>query len=85
MAVVHFGGSAILSAIILSAWITGKSISGGSIVMLSGVTVVGIAESLPDDQQQSAGVLRLGAIFLFFSFPVMSLFAPEVILAIGMY
>jgi hypothetical protein len=65
MAVVHFGGSAILSAIILSAWITGKSISGGSIVMLSGVTVVGIAESLPDDQQQSAGVLRLGAIFLF--------------------
>ena len=51
MAVVHFGGSAILSAIILSAWITGKSISGGSIVMLSGVTVVGIAESLPDGQQ----------------------------------
>ncbi|ERG94444.1 hypothetical protein [Haloquadratum walsbyi] len=83
ISLIHFGGSVTLSALIIYTWITGHSISGGSVVMLIGVTITGIAESLPADHRQIAGVLRLGAIFMFLSLAVMSLFVPEVILEFG--
>ena len=78
---VMFSGALAFAGLYVYTRITGTgSVFSWHLIMLVGFTLSGIAESLPYDRRQAAGILRLTAILLLFGLLAATIFAPELIL-----
>jgi hypothetical protein len=79
MSLFYFGiAVAFLSLYVFFKWVLGsEDLFLFPLVMVVGNTLQGIAESRPESQRQTAGVLRLIVMFVYLSAIVVIVFVPE--------